>query len=286
MLNLSHFHVLGIDKIRIKRIQYNRLRLDCVKSDRSEGSFKTREIDVFYTDIHSHILPGVDDGSQSLEESISMLEIAEKENIHKIILTPHQKPDRKCVSVEGISRRMQQLQEELEQRQMDITLYPGSEILFSHDAGERLLNGSICTLAGSHYILVEFMPDENWPYIRDGLYGLICSGYWPVVAHVERYMHVVKNPDRVQELIDMGCYIQINSGSLTGDWGFETKRICTKLVKNHLVHFIGTDAHKGTGTRVPKMMKCAAVLRKKAGEHYAEELLWGNAENIFADIEI
>lgn len=277
---------MAIDKIRLKRIQYNSLGQDCVKSDRSEGCFKMKEIGVLYTDIHSHILPGVDDGSQSLEESILMLEIAEKENIHKIILTPHQKPDRKCVSVEGIHKRLQQLQEELKQRQSNIMLYPGSEIMFSHDAVERLLNGSICTLAGSHYVLVEFMPDENWPYIRDGLYGLICSGYWPIVAHVERYMNVVKNLDRVQELIDMGCYIQINSGSLTGDWGFETKRICMKLVKNNLVHFIGTDAHKGTGTRVPKMMKCAAILKKKAGDHYAEELLRENAENIFADIEI
>ncbi|MDO4332590.1 MAG: hypothetical protein Q4C58_07850 [Eubacteriales bacterium] len=241
---------------------------------------------MYYTDIHSHILPGVDDGSQSMEESLLMLEIAEKENIHKIILTPHQKPDRKCVSVDGIERRMLQLQDELRRRHIDIELYPGSEILYSHDAGERLLNGSICTLAGSHYALVEFMPDENWPYIRDGLYGLICSGYWPVVAHVERYMHVVKNLDRVQELIEMGCYIQINSGSLTGDWGFETKRTCVNLVKNHLVHFIGTDAHRGTGSRVPKMAKCAAVLKKKAGDRYAEELLFENAENIFEDTEI
>lgn len=275
-----------IDKNGLKRIQYNSLRQEYVKSDKSEGRFYAREINVYYTDIHSHILPGVDDGSQNMEESLLMLEIAEKENIHKIILTPHQKPDRKCVSVDGIERRMLQLQDELSRRHIDIELYPGSEILYSHDAGERLLNGSICTLAGSHYVLVEFMPDENWPYIRDGLYRLICSGYWPVVAHVERYMHVVKNLDRVQELIEMGCYIQINSGSLTGDWGFEAKRTCVKLVKNHLVHFIGTDAHKGTGTRVPKMAKCAAVLKKKAGDRYAEELLFENAENIFEDIEI
>lgn len=238
-----------------------------------------------YTDIHSHIMPGVDDGSRDISESIAMLRLARRENIGKIILTPHQKPDRKCVSVEGMEKRICRLQEELAGLHIDLKLYPGSELLYSHELKTRLENGSVSTLAGSHYALVEFLPMETWPYIRDGLYDLTCAGYWPVVAHVERYAQVIGTPDHIQELIDLGCYIQVNAGSITGDWGLQVKSACRKLLKNRLVHFIGTDAHRGGGKRSPQMEKCAAYLKKKTGD-YADELLWRNAENIFADVEI
>lgn len=238
-----------------------------------------------YIDIHSHIMPGVDDGSQDMDESISMLKMAEKENIRKVILTPHQKPDRKCVSVSGIQKRIEILREELNNLHIDIELYPGSELLYSHDLVTMLEHGSVCTLAGSHYVLVEFLPTENWPYIRDGLYGLTCAGYWPVVAHVERYVQVLGNIDRVEELIDMGCYIQMNAGSIVGDWGFSTKRACLKLLKNHLVHFVGTDAHTSGGKRSPQIGRCAELLKKK-WDGYADELLWKNAAHILEDTEI
>lgn len=238
-----------------------------------------------FTDIHSHIMPGVDDGSRSFEESILMLKMAKEENIRKIILTPHQKPDRSCVSAEGIRKRIKALQDELDCLHVPIRLYTGSELLYSHDLAERLENGRVYTMAGSHYVLVEFMPDENWPYIRDGLYGLICRGYRPIVAHVERYVQVMQELDRVSELIDMGCYIQVNAGSLTGDWGFGIKHSTRRLIKRRLVHFIGTDAHRSEGKRAPRLRKCAEWIRRMDVE-YADELLWKNAENIFLDKEL
>lgn len=238
-----------------------------------------------FTDIHSHIMPGVDDGSRDWDESILMLRMAEKENIRKIILTPHQKPDHSCVSVNGIEKRISKLQEELERQHIPIELYTGSELFYSHDLAERLQSGSVCTMAGSHYILVEFMPDESWAYIRDGLYQLISRGYWPIVAHVERYVQVMQDTERVSELIDMGCYIQVNAGSLAGDWGLGVKRLARKLVKKKLVHFLGTDAHRGEGRRAPRFKKCADWLCRKDAE-YADALLWKNAEHIFSDKEL
>ena len=241
---------------------------------------------VFYSDIHSHIMPGVDDGALDISESIAMLSAAQKEHIGQIILTPHQKPDRRCVTVEGIHRRIAQLKEELDRQQIGIKLYPGSELFFHHELKEKLKAQEVSTLAGSHYAMIEFLPQESWNYIRDGLYGLSCAGYLPVVAHAERCENLMKELDRVQELIDMGCYIQVNTGSLTGDFGFGVKRRTAALVKNKMVHFLGTDAHHGTGKRVPAMEKCAAWFYKKAGTEYAEQLLWKNAEAIFADDEL
>lgn len=239
-----------------------------------------------FTDIHSHILPGVDDGARSMEESLNMLRMAKEENIRRIVLTPHQKPGRKCVSVQGMKERLEDLQQRMEKQQLDIQVYAGSECLYSHDLAERLDQGKICTMAGSRYVMTEFMPDESWSYIRDGLYRLICYDYLPIIAHIERYMQVVQNMDRVHELIEMGCYVQVNAGSITGLYGFGMKQAAKKLLKEQAVHFVGTDAHRESGKRSVQLRKCAGYLAKKYGQEYADRLLCENAENIFKNIEL
>jgi len=239
-----------------------------------------------YTDIHIHIMPGVDDGSPDLACSLNMFRIAKENNIRKMILTPHQKPDRRCVSVEGIQKRIDILRDELRQNHIDIDIYPGSELLYYSELSDKLEAGSVSTLAGSRYVLAEFLPNESWQYIRDGLYDLSCSGYYPIVAHAERCQQLVTNPDRIDELIQMGCYIQMNAGSITGDWGFGLKLASRKLLKEGLVHFLGTDAHSDTGKRTPKMEQCASWLTKKLGEAQAQRLLFENAEHIFENTEL
>lgn len=236
-------------------------------------------------DIHSHIMPGVDDGARSLDESMSMLKMAEKENIRKIILTPHQKSEWGYISVSDIEDITEKMRRTMKKMNIDIELYSGSELFYCHDLKEKLEKREVCTLAGSHYILVEFMPNEQWSYIRTGLYRLVCAGYRPVLAHLERYGQVVKDFDRVQELVDIGCYIQVNAGSVTGEYGWRTKRLARQLIKYKMVHFLGTDAHSGTGKRVPRMGECAEWLYRSDKE-YAEKLLWKNAEKIFSDAEI
>lgn len=238
-----------------------------------------------FTDIHAHILPGVDDGAQSLEESISMLRMAEAENIRRIILTPHQKPGRKCVTASEMKKRMDELRKCIEKQRLDIQVYAGSECLYSHDLAERLEKGRICTMADSRYVLTEFMPDENWPYIRDGLYRLISHNYLPIIAHIERYIQVARDMDRVHELINMGCYVQVNAGSITGTYGFGMKQTAKNLLKERAVHFVGTDAHREKGKRSVQLKKCAAYLARKYGQEYADGLLWKNAQNIFEDTE-
>lgn len=239
-----------------------------------------------YIDIHTHILPGVDDGAKSIGESISMLKQAQKEGIGAVILTPHQKPERKCVSVNGILTRMEQLRDEMKRANIRIDLYPGSELLYSHELQKRLKDGSVCTLAGSNYILVEFLPDESWQYIRSGLYDLACAGYWPVVAHAERCMALAADTEKVRELIDMGCYIQVNAGSITGQAGFGMKRAARRLLKEELVHFVATDAHRESGKRSVQLEACSIYLQKKYGRELADRVLWKNAEKILTNTEI
>lgn len=239
-----------------------------------------------FIDIHTHILPGVDDGSGSLEESISMLRQAEKENIGSIILTPHQKPDRHCVSPDGMARRVQELREMADREGINIRMYPGGELFYRHSLAEELKSGRVVTLAGSRYVLVEFFPQEQYEYIRNGLYSLLAEGYLPVVAHVERYAQVNGSREHQEELLDMGCYFQVNAGTLTGNAGFGMKRTAWQLVKRKQVHFIGTDAHRADGSRAPRLLHCAKLLEKKCGSGYAAQLLYRNAEMILQNKEL
>lgn len=239
-----------------------------------------------YVDIHSHLLPGADDGAKTQEESIAMLMQAQREGIGTIIVTPHQKPGHRCITPEKIREGIDCLQAEMRQQHIDIKLFAGSELFYSHDLSEKLRVGTVLPLAGSHYVLVEFLPNEDWRYIRDGLYRLGSGGYWPILAHVERYAALREKKERVQELIDLGCYIQMNAGSLTGENGLQTRLYCSSLIGKHQIHFIATDAHRSGGRRSPQMKKCAEWLGKKAGREYAKQLLWENAERILADKEV
>lgn len=237
-----------------------------------------------FTDIHCHVLPGVDDGAESMEMALDMLQAATEEGIRKIILTPHQKADRKCVTPEGIARRMILLQEEANKKKIPVELYPGNEIFYRHGLGELLELGKIRTLADSRYVLVEFLPGEDFGYIRDALNRLISFGYWPVVAHVERYMNVVKDLRKAVELKeDTGCYFQVNSASVMGEYGFGEKTVTRKLLKQKAIDFVGTDAHRSEGKRSPRLKECAEWMYKRLGKESAEKLLIGNPQAILED---
>ena len=236
-----------------------------------------------FTDIHCHVLPMVDDGAETMEMALDMLRIAAEEGIRKMILTPHQKADRKCVTPEGIIRRMVLLQEEADKKGIPVKLFPGNEIFYRHGLAELLEQGKIRTLADSHYVLIEFLPGEDYAYIRDAIGRVASFGYWPVVAHVERYVNVIKDMEKAERLKeDAGCYFQVNASSVVGDQGFAAKNVVKKLLKAGLVDFVGSDAHSD-GSRAPRLRKCAGYLEKKYGETMAGKLMRKNAEAILED---
>lgn len=233
-------------------------------------------------DIHSHILPGVDDGSDSLETSYRMLEIASKNGISQIILTPHNKPAHRNVPPYRIVERMKQLQDGLDIRQIGIKLYPGSELYYRDGLTEELEYGEAMTLAESHYVLTEFSPSAEYEYIRNGIYSLQMHGYRPILAHVERYRNICLKPERAAELTEMGCYIQVNAGSIMGTFGFAARQFTKKLLKQQLVSFIASDAHD-IGRRTPHLADCAEYVAKKFGKDYRQEILYDNPMRVIRD---
>lgn len=237
-----------------------------------------------WIDIHCHVLPHVDDGAESVEMALLMLRTAAEEGIEKIIITPHQKADRRCVTPEGILHRMEELQELAGKEHIPVQLYPGNEIFYRHGLAELLEQGKIRTLADSRYVLIEFFPGEDYSYIRDALGRVASFGFWPVLAHVERYVNVISRVDGMMRLKeDTGCYFQMNAASVTGGYGFAVKKLARKLLREELVDFIATDAHRNEGMRDPKMKACAEWVEKRMGRERMEQIFRKNPEAILQD---
>ena len=230
-------------------------------------------------DIHCHIMPGVDDGSPDMETSLKMLKIAEKNGIQHIILTPHHKPLHHNVSPDHNNKYRLKLQRAAEDAGINVKLYSGNEIYYSDETFDELTSGRICTLAGSDYALVEFHPTNPYKAIHNAIYQIQAAGFIPILAHVERYSDIVSHSSYVEELVDMGCYIQVNASSVMGKYGFGISHFTKKLLKNSLVHFIATDAHDAS-SRTPDLAKCREFISKKYGEEYSDRLMWVNPMHV------
>ena len=230
-------------------------------------------------DIHSHILPGLDDGSRSLEQTLSMIGIAYSEGIRTIIATPHYQESKVSNPIARIEESIGIVNEAIAMSYPDMKLYMGSEIYYSQDIGALLNDKLIPTLAGSKYILVEFSPMSDYRYIKEGLHSLVLEGYIPILAHCERYIEATRDISRVEELISMGVYIQVNSMSIDGSTGRDYEKFTKKLLKRKLVHFIATDSHSDR-TRAPSVGKTIAYINKKYGEAYTKQLLTDNPGRI------
>ncbi len=236
-------------------------------------------------DIHCHVMPGVDDGSPDMACSISMLKIAEKNGITHMILTPHHKPMHHNVSPEHNVLYRKKLQEAAREEGLKIKLFSGNEIYYSDETMDQLIDGQICPLAGSEYVLVEFHPTATFKAIQNAAYRVQGAGYIPIIAHVERYSDIVSHPARVEDLTDMGCYIQVNASSVMGEYGFGISHFCKKLLKSELVHFVASDAHDAK-RRAPKLLDCRKYIERKYGEGYAAKLFFLNAASVIRNEQI
>lgn len=223
-------------------------------------------------DIHCHILPGVDDGSGSMEETLQLLKTEYEDGVRSIIFTPHFRRKMFEPDMERVYEAFARTQEEAAKIADDLNLYLGCEFHANSEMAEILKRGERPTMAGSRYVLTEFKESAEYSYIRERIRTLQSSGYRPIIAHAERIECLRKDVTRIEELVDAGVRIQINANSIIGADGFAIKRFCRKLMKLDCIHFVGTDAHD-IRERVPNMGKCAAYLEKKMGEDYARWLL-------------
>lgn len=217
-------------------------------------------------DLHCHILPGVDDGSENMEETIEMLNMAMNEGVHGIVATSHAEAEVGLKQAERYLKAYREVLQYIENNHIPIRLYYGNELYYSEGIIGALQNGEAHTLNGTHYVLVEFPVYESYQYIERGLRNLQNIGCWPVIAHIERYQ-ALRSEEKVQQLIDMGVCIQVNAGSVIGKSGWSVKMYCTKLLRKGMVDVVATDAH-GSQHRRPEIQQCLKYIDKIAGETY------------------
>ena len=158
-----------------------------------------------YIDMHCHILPGVDDGAQNLEETRQMLRIAFKEGIRLIIATPHHHPRRGHESPEVLYEQLGLVRTEAAKISDKFRVYLGTEIFFGQDVPEKLNHGEILTMNKRNIALLEFSPGDSYDYIRQGIQQVQMTGNKVIVAHVERYQCLLDDIGLVEELCDMGA---------------------------------------------------------------------------------
>lgn len=226
-----------------------------------------------YTDIHAHLLPCVDDGPDSMEESLRVVDLMVEENISRIIITCHWDergpfglalasfaPERTPLTMEQVKTLYNELTTEANQKYPDLKFYLGCEFYYTANGLKALKCGDIPTLAGTRYVLVEFNLSTGYGPLREGVKNLLNSGFLPILAHTERYECLMKREDRLSELLKMGMYVQVNAKTLVKSnqnirtqWAYE-------MIELGWVHLLATDSHNDD-YRPPLMREPAEKLR-------------------------
>lgn len=235
-------------------------------------------------DIHSHVIFGVDDGAQSQEDTEELLKESYAQGVRTIIATPHRRRGMFEADIEKIKENFKVVEELAKEISPDFNIYLGSEIFYKEGELSRIEEGKYPTLAETDYVLVEFSYEISFREMKKALNGIILLGLAPVVAHIERYACLEKDLTHIQELINMGCYMQVNAASvlkakLIGDKHKHYKKRAKKYLDSELVHFIATDMHNMT-TRKPHLKEAYDIIEKKYGTAVAYELFEKNAERL------
>lgn len=196
-------------------------------------------------DLHTHILPGVDDGVSDIEESIGIIEEGIENGISTFILTPHIRGEADWKKMDHIKEAFNSLKKECEERKIDVVLILGAEILLTPELPDKLKDNTDVVIRNckNNYLLIE-LPFYQLPiYTEDVLYELLLKRYIPIMAHPERYVYLETRLQYIKKWVKNGVKLQMNSGSLQGKYGARVNSFARRLLKKGLIHYIGSDTH-------------------------------------------
>jgi protein-tyrosine phosphatase len=246
-------------------------------------------------DLHAHILPGLDDGAETLDESIEMCWLSYQDGIRTIVATPHILPgiyknNRSTIltklhelntallkfgvqSSEFVAKNSDTMTQRLNDPMTGLKLLPGADVHFSFDMLQLCENGEIMTVNDNgRYLMVEF-DFQGIPYRgEEVLFQLIMHGIIPIITHPERNLEIARSPNRYYEIIKMGCLGQVTAMSLTGGFGSGVRLVAEKLLKNRLVHIIASDTHSING-RPPILSTALRATEKIVGKEEAQKMV-------------
>jgi protein-tyrosine phosphatase len=200
-------------------------------------------------DIHSHLLPGIDDGAKTIEDSLTLIKQLKSMGFRQLITTPHIMADLYPNTPVIIKEKLEEVRAAITKEGIDIKIDAAAEYLMDEGFEEKITQGDLLTLPGNR-VLVEMSFLSPPPRLEHYLFKLQTQGYRPLLAHPERYLFYRKDFSQYEKLKDRGCAFQVNLLSLTGYYGKPVKDIAMRLMKEKRIDFIGTDTHHEQHTRL------------------------------------
>ncbi len=232
-------------------------------------------------DIHCHILPGLDDGPETLDESVMMAKVAVMEGVSTIIATPHHKNNSYINPKNTIVQDVESLNEVLLNENIPLKILPGQEIRIFGEILEDHQKGEILTLNNSDYIFIEF-PSSSVPrYSEKLLYDIQLEGFKPIIVHPERNKELLENPTLLYNLVKNGTLTQVTAGSISGYFGKTIKKFSQQLIESNLTHFVASDAHN-IHNRSFKLQEAFEYIENKMGKDYVH-LFTENCESLITN---
>ena len=228
-------------------------------------------------DLHTHILPNIDDGSRSIDETFNLIKEAKEAGFQKIVLTSHYMENYYETEIAEREVWVKAIQENLNAKGIEIDLFLGNEIYFTDNIIKLLEDAKASTLNNSSYVLFEMPLNAEPLNLYDVIYEMIQYKLVPILAHPERYSFIQKEPELVYDLIKKGVLMQANYGSIIGQYGEKAKMIVEKFLQNNMIHFLGSDVHRQNTiyTRMPEIL---SEIEEIIGEEKLRELTTVNPE--------
>lgn len=224
-------------------------------------------------DIHNHIIYGVDDGASNEQASMALIDIARKHDTRIICFTPHVYPEYFGDNAEAIVRHFRRIKEMATPVFPDMRFFLGSEVHYTPSTLNWIRDNKAFTMNGTDYVLLEFDTGDELGKILKAVSQILNSGYCPIIAHPERYVHFCSAYKEIEGMRRDGVLLQCDSGAFTGDFGFGEKRKGKGLLKRGLVDMIASDAHSVDG-RDSDLSRCAKYISDNFGEKYCRALFY------------
>lgn len=219
-------------------------------------------------DVHSHLLPGLDDGAPDVATALAMARAYVADGVGIVVCTPHIVPGVYVNSGPQIRAAVAQCQIALDTAGIDLHLLPGADVHVTPRLVEGLKSGHLLSLADSRYVLIELPHHVAPPRFEDPLLSLIAAGYVPILTHPERMSWMAAQYQRLERLVAGGLWIQVTTGALGGIFGRDARQLAERMLDDGLVHLLATDAHNAHG-RPPDLRRGFELAAGRVGEDAA-----------------
>lgn len=229
-------------------------------------------------DTHAHILAGLDDGAETMEQTKKLLEKAVHEQISGIIATPHAFHPNFKTDIAALKEQLQLTAAYIEEENLPLKVYSGQECRLTEKLLDHLKAGEALTLAESQYVLLE-LPSSGVPaYTVPVIQQLVTNGYVPIIAHAERNQGIIEKPERLRKLLLHGALAQVTAGSVAGSFGKAIQRTAMTLIETNLIHVYGSDVH--SLEKRPFLFNEGLDYLEKKKKHEIVDILLENNERI------